>query len=196
MQDLFSESQNGHDRIEDEAAGSSTILEVSEPVSPEEGDVAVEETGPSVLANLLRKSPPQSVKPDAPISAESPPLEPRRRRQSSEQEHVEPRRSEQTTPVTEQTPLLGHVSDESDNIGDIEGQKDTRSNKWYSGIVENGQKLESHMAHVVKVAVNPQRWDRKALWHNVVIEPVSCLPAVAVGLLLNILDALSYGEIY
>jgi SulP family sulfate permease len=49
------------------------------------------------------------------------------------------------------------------------------------------------MEESMSVAVNPKKWDRKALWNNVVLTPTSCLPAVAVGLLLNILDALSYG---
>lgn len=42
---------------------------------------------------------------------------------------------------------------------------------------------------------DPKTWDRQALWRNVVVAPVVCLPAVIVGLLLNILDALSYGMI-
>lgn len=42
--------------------------------------------------------------------------------------------------------------------------------------------------------VNPKAWNRKTIWENVVMDPLRCLPAVIVGLLLNILDALSYGE--
>jgi SulP family sulfate permease len=87
------------------------------------------------------------------------------------------------------------VSDESENISDVEGQKAIPTKRWYRGVVKSGQKLEGQVANAVKVAVNPHRWDRKALWQNAVLEPVTCLPAVAVGLLLNILDALSYGEV-
>lgn len=158
-------------------------------------DIAAEETGPSMLSNLLKRSPPHSVAADAPISTEPRAVESRQRRKASEDEHDQPRQPEQTPAATEQTPLLGHVSDESDDIGDLEGQKDTQLRKWYAGFVEKGQKLEGHVSHVVRVAVNPHRWDRKALWHNMVVEPVSCLPAVTVGLLLNILDALSYGKL-
>ncbi|GAB0132186.1 putative sulfate transporter homeolog p [Epichloe bromicola] len=196
IQDLFGSAQAGTDRTDD-CNASQTILEVSEPESLGEvdSDVFEEDVGPSVLANLLRKSPPQSVKPDAPMSADECPAEPKRRRQSSEYETVKPRVSEPAVPATEQTPLLGHVTDEEDDIGDVEGQKTNRPKHWYSGIFERCQKVESHAAHAVKAAVHPRRWDRKALWNNVVVEPVSCLPAVAVGLLLNILDALSYGMI-
>ena len=41
---------------------------------------------------------------------------------------------------------------------------------------------------------SPKRWDRARLW-GLVTELASCLPAVLLGLLLNVLDALSYGMI-
>ncbi|KHN99887.1 sulfate transporter family protein [Metarhizium album ARSEF 1941] len=199
-QDLLSPAQDAHKRAEDEATASATILEVSEPTSPEErsADAAavttIEDTGPSVLSNLLKRLPSRSAAVDAPNSTEQPPVEPRQRWKPSQEEQDQPRPSEQTPIATEQTPLLGHVSDESDDIGDLEGQKD-KSRRWYAGFVEKRQKIEGHVSHAVKVAVNPRRWDRKALWHNMVVEPASCVPAVTVGLLLNILDALSYGMI-
>lgn len=43
--------------------------------------------------------------------------------------------------------------------------------------------------------VHPKTWDRKAIWQAGVVQPASLLPAVFLGLLLNILDALSYGMI-
>lgn len=45
------------------------------------------------------------------------------------------------------------------------------------------------------VVMNPKTWDKKAIWDKAIISPLHCLPAVIVGLLLNILDALSYGEL-
>jgi SulP family sulfate permease len=46
---------------------------------------------------------------------------------------------------------------------------------------------------ITRIVFNPKRWNRKAIWQNAVVEPVGYLPAVILGLLLNILDALSYG---
>lgn len=43
-------------------------------------------------------------------------------------------------------------------------------------------------------ATHPKQWNRKALWTNCVVAPVTPLPAVFLGLLLNILDGLSYGK--
>lgn len=46
-----------------------------------------------------------------------------------------------------------------------------------------------------KTICNPRTWDKKFIYENGVHLPVSLLPAVFLGLLLNILDALSYGMI-
>jgi SulP family sulfate permease len=49
---------------------------------------------------------------------------------------------------------------------------------------------------LARLLAHPKRWDRQAIWQDAVVAPISCLPAVALGLLLNILDALSYGKAY
>ncbi|EEH08196.1 sulfate transporter [Histoplasma capsulatum G186AR] len=43
--------------------------------------------------------------------------------------------------------------------------------------------------------LNPQAWDRTVIWRKGIVYPITLLPAVFLGLLLNILDALSYGMI-
>ncbi|EER39692.1 sulfate transporter [Histoplasma capsulatum H143] len=43
--------------------------------------------------------------------------------------------------------------------------------------------------------LNPQAWDRRVIWRKGIVYPIALLPAVFLGLLLNILDALSYGMI-
>ena len=45
------------------------------------------------------------------------------------------------------------------------------------------------------VALNPKTWDMRAVGRTVILRPASMLPAVFLGLLLNLLDALSYGII-
>jgi SulP family sulfate permease len=44
-----------------------------------------------------------------------------------------------------------------------------------------------------KVLAAPKTWDKRAIWRYGVVTPAAYLPAVLLGLLLNILDALSYG---
>ena len=195
VQELFSQGQeDGADRIDD--AASTTILEEDEPVSPPpEAQQAVVDggDGPSVLSNMLRRSPPQSFKPDAPIQHKTQQVEDK---QQSSKPVGHQSEAVETDPATERTPLLPRPehSEEPQSVADIEGQKAAPTKKWFGGLIDSGRKLEGHLVHATKVVVNPRRWDGKAIWHNVVEETASCLPAVAVGLLLNILDALSYGK--
>lgn len=47
----------------------------------------------------------------------------------------------------------------------------------------------------VATLASPKSWDMRQVAHAVVVKPVKTLPAVFLGLLLNLLDALSYGII-
>ncbi|RHZ68522.1 sulfate transporter family protein [Aspergillus thermomutatus] len=47
----------------------------------------------------------------------------------------------------------------------------------------------------LRLLASPKSWDRRAVWQQGVVYPISLLPSVFLGLLLNILDALSYGMI-
>ncbi|KAK4071775.1 hypothetical protein Purlil1_13342 [Purpureocillium lilacinum] len=81
-------------------------------------------------------------------------------------------------------------------VSDVAHQAQTKHLQPESEHIEPPQRARSSTAiHTFAVAANPGRWDRRAIWRHIVVEPVSCLPAVAVGLLLNILDTLSYGMI-
>ncbi|RHZ74684.1 hypothetical protein CDV55_108370 [Aspergillus turcosus] len=46
-----------------------------------------------------------------------------------------------------------------------------------------------------RLLASPKSWDPRAVWQHGVVYPASLLPSVFLGLLLNILDALSYGMI-
>ncbi|KAH7114691.1 sulfate transporter family-domain-containing protein [Dactylonectria macrodidyma] len=175
--------------IADHARHSTTIVEVSEPPSPEAERDTHAPAGPAVLANLLKGSPPQSMSQHHPPETEHEEDDDGDRNQSEPRSH--------TDASSERTPLLSRVTSggRRSYTEDLEGQKSRAKRPWISGLVEVGHKVEERMTHSVAVAVNPRRWDGKAIWHNTVVTPVSCLPAVAVGLLLNILDALSYGMI-
>lgn len=53
----------------------------------------------------------------------------------------------------------------------------------------------SSVAHYSRTISNPKSWDGQVIWKEAVVYPASLVPAVLLGLLLNILDALSYGMI-
>jgi SulP family sulfate permease len=77
---------------------------------------------------------------------------------------------------------------------DLEGQKHSSRRKWFGRTKDSFWDTEEGVARILPIIGNPKRWNRHALWENAVVAPVACLPAVVVGLLLNILDALSYGQ--
>ncbi|KAK1241514.1 hypothetical protein MKX08_001488 [Trichoderma sp. CBMAI-0020] len=181
---------------------SGTIFEVSEPPSPEEqeeGTRTWEEEGPSALANLLkRSSPPSSLLeqtngPQTRIENVD-----ANQAQSSPIDETPHRPEAAATEDSEYTPLLGRRTsgsgDTSSTSVDLEGQKTLARTRWLRGLVARRRKAEHHVIRIAKIASSPRSWNGKAIWETAVVDPVSCLPAVAVGLLLNILDALSYGE--
>ncbi|KAJ4416514.1 hypothetical protein N0V82_006709 [Gnomoniopsis sp. IMI 355080] len=189
-------------------AASDTIVEVSEPPSPEEDEDRdyQEHDGPSMLTNMLRRSPPESYqdRPGLPTGADTsfgrkagidgsnfifPPAE-----------DILPEEATENTPLIRKPstssrrstprPQNGNSSvDEtlSDDM-DIEGQfKRPESSHWLI-------KKVAHIQDLARANSSPKVWSGKALVHTLLI-PVRCLPAVLVGLILNILDALSYGMI-
>ncbi len=109
--------------------------------------------------------------------------------------------------VSETSPLLAARSRDSQGRGhgiysqgnghgiDIEGQKPPGRTRWFGGTRDSLRNVGSHVASTITTIGNPKRWDGRVLWQSAVVAPVACLPAVVVGLLLNILDALSYGEL-
>lgn len=157
------------------ARNSATIAEVSEPPSPEAQEPETEApAGPSVLANLLKGSPPQSIAQDHPYGSDNGEVS------DDDQTRVgQQRDSHHTDEASEQTPLLSTVvsGGRRSYTGDLEGQQKSQTKRpWISGLVEAGHKMEERMTHGVAVAVNPRRWDRKALWHALWSRPsLACL---------------------
>lgn len=186
------------DSLDEQTRVSETIQEVSEPSTPGSPAPHGEEDGPSALTNLLRESPPQSVAPDASGSSQD------EAEESSEDEeredvsrHTAPRRNRKSSDLSpsEHTPLLRRETTGGLHDVDLEGQKGRPSTTWFGNLTESVWGVERHVAHTIAIATNPKHWDHKAIWQTAVVTPASCLPAVCVGLLLNILDALSYGMI-
>ncbi|KAJ9639292.1 hypothetical protein H2204_003903 [Knufia peltigerae] len=92
----------------------------------------------------------------------------------------------------EQTALLGDRkhSVPYGELSDVEGQKTHRralGQKWHSSV--------ARARSCLYVLSHPKAWNPRTIYREVVVHPASLLPAVFLGLLLNILDALSYGMI-
>ncbi|KAI1280967.1 sulfate transporter family-domain-containing protein [Xylaria sp. FL0933] len=175
-----------------------TIEEVSEPPSPNDEIDILEDVGPSMLTSMLRKSPPEALPPSTSTENSAYDDMPRTPRSSSRSSlhanPIEPSPGGNDT-TSETTPLLGpksHRPRSPDDLEDIESQKPrSKTRNMFSSIrQEAGKRIRG-----ITIVMNPRVWDKKAAWEIAVLGPIRCLPAVILGLLLNILDALSYGMI-
>ncbi|KAK0748078.1 sulfate transporter family-domain-containing protein [Apiosordaria backusii] len=201
-----------------------TIEEVSEPSSPEPLDDNAEldsGEGPSMLATMLRRSPPEEryilphkedqIQEDDVVEVtadEEDEDDDEDGRSLSRMSTGEPRpllARRSTEETDEMSPLIVSRSGESrrsygisngrNGSVDLESQKGSTKGGWLHRTVDSVRGRGKKVARGFRAVRNPKQWDRHALWQNVVVAPVACLPAVIVGLLLNILDALSYGMI-
>lgn len=205
VHDVFPAEEDAADCVPDVRHSSPAIPEVSEPASPGESTERPandDAPGPSVLANLLKRaSPPDTDAETTPKAERSKSIASETLPAAKSSEAVSAPKSAFKVPtieepVTERTPLLS-VSSESSYEAEttLEGQQHPAKHNWFGKVCEQTQEVKSGFMHGVKMATNPTRWNGKAVAQQVFIEPLQCLPAVTVGLLLNILDALSYGMI-
>jgi SulP family sulfate permease len=162
-----------------------------------------------MLADLLRHSPPSRSSPDPEEEEEEEEEEEDNKSTRSGDESEAGSGQERliitSTGVkmdaTERTPLLGsgkdapcesHHPDWIRQQRDIEAQEVRRKVSWPK--LRNVILWPKEKGYdIARVIANPKAWDRKAIWDNAVLAPASCLPAVILGVLLNVLDALSYG---
>jgi sulfate permease, SulP family len=104
-----------------------------------------------------------------------------------------------TVDSSERTPLLGkdtafetHHPDWIRGQQDLERQELRRRVSWVK-LRHVFRWPKERGLDIARNVFNPKRWDRKVIVQKAVAEPLGYLPAVTLGLLLNILDALSYG---
>ncbi|KAI1466772.1 sulfate transporter family protein [Daldinia caldariorum] len=172
-----------------QAPSTDTIDEVLEPSPLASGTEDLTNPGPSALTFMFKRSPPQSLHgPDAHSDSIS-----QNGQHLSSIDVLQPR---QDDGLSETTPLLrrvSHTPEPEDSVTDvdIEGQK-PKTALWGSSSTGRGIR---HKIRTIKSMMNPKTWDKRVVWQRTVVDPIHCLPAVIVGLLLNILDALSYGMI-
>lgn len=167
------------------------IDEISEPVTPEEHSNAtniaqVSTSHHSDLANMLRHS--------------------ARRPSRHTQGSIKPRKTGRRSSIVfgdadENTPLIQKDSKDTRTWPAINGDPDAdlehqqrhirKANTLQSLAHEAGRKSASFASTLT----NPKAWSAKAIWQQGIKEPLSLLPCVFLGVLLNVLDALSYGKL-
>lgn len=181
-----------------EARRHETIQEISEPVSSEESSSNKSSPGKSALANLLRRSPPSTSPPDPVEEADKgseagSTVGPDQGRLIITSNGVRMDASERA-PLLAKGPTETHHPDWIHGQQDLEGQEVRRRVSWLNlrNVIHWPRERG---VNIVRILVNPKSWNPKAIWQNAVVAPVATLPAVLLGILLNILDGLSYGLI-
>ncbi|PBP27284.1 sulfate transporter family protein-like protein [Diplocarpon rosae] len=174
------------------------IREASEPVTLENSP-STSDRGPgtSVLTKMLKHSPPETLNENEDNDSEGEHgADGNRGEDRSRQGRLIISTHCVEVGPTERTSLLGksHHPDWIRDEQDVERQDAKQRPAWarLRNVVLWPQ--ETGLDVVRKIA-NPKAWDQKAIWTHAIVEPVSCLPPVILGNLLNILDALSYGMI-
>ena len=166
------------------------IEEVSEPVSPESGRSTHNLVGNSVLAEMIRKS--SLKKGDEETGEEN-------SESSSASVHGVTMRNGIISQPHEGTPLLqGQASLENGGadmctyLHDIESLK-----RSYPGWLIETRNLVTRSRRkgieMTRALLSPKTWNVRFILQIAVMKPASYIPAIVLGLLLNILDALSYG---
>ncbi|KAI9766069.1 MAG: hypothetical protein M1840_006776 [Geoglossum simile] len=166
------------------------IHEESEPSSPDSLPGRPHRT--STLTALLRNSPPNGEVENSGKGStgeirrgRTSPL-PMDQRPSSPPDERTALLHKATAAQTEQTRLIS-ARDLEDQAPSQNGSR-PRTQQLIARLISEG-------VSIVQRAASPKSWDRRAIWKRGFAEPISYIPSVVLGLLLNVLDALSYGMI-
>lgn len=170
------------------------IAERSEPVTPDESQEHPP-VAPENIADMLAETPP----PETAGLLPSPFSRQYGLRRPSESIPNVVVSNEDAEDPTERTALLprarisAYRKRSNASEPDVEGQTGYKSGAW-NGTGHQYPSLRK-LGDRARKAVNPKSWDTVAMFNSVIYRPATMVPAVFLGLLLNLLDALSYGII-
>lgn len=161
------------------------IPEVSEPASPGSMHSSRKSPGMSALSDMLKQTPP--------TEDESPGMD--NEDQAVYDLGVKPVMVQEAilSQPTERTALL-LKQQVYGSLNDLESQKQIHNAGADQPARGSYATIRRHWRSVTSIVLHPKSWDSKVVWKQIMLKPASCVPSVILGLLLNILDALSYGE--
>ncbi len=194
LEDHDTEREDSQSRQSEDASRPAVIEEVSEPVSPESTPSSRSSNGSSVLTELLHRSPQGREESQANVD---------RKRQDGGHRLVNVPsllvEGTNSSPPSERTSLLPMSSalDSSSHRRhahpeDLEGQI-TKSNVPWTIAHRFAIRSRERGSVLMRTVASPKSWNPTLIWRYGIVEPARYIPAVFLGLLLNILDALSYG---
>ena len=90
--------------------------------------------------------------------------------------------------------LASHSNPHYGAVQDVESQRDNHQSAFHN-FRTTLSRSNARALSIARTIAKPKTWDVRVIWKRGIIEPAGYIPAVTLGLLLNILDALSYGTI-
>ncbi|KAL8633576.1 hypothetical protein Q9189_000729 [Teloschistes chrysophthalmus] len=190
----ISKQASSDQRLSRDSPRPDAIPEASEPASPSSAPSFRRSQRPSALSQMFKDSPPVddagSGTDDGDQSLDSSGLEP-----ATVEGGIISQPNEQTALL-----LKKQVHGNSDcnmygNDNDLESQKRSHDNRGYWKHNKVLQTVTDCSIRTTARVRRPKTWDNKSIWQKGLLIPASFVPPVILGLLLNILDALSYGMI-
>lgn len=184
---------DGIDKAKKGEGRPTAIEERSEPVSPEATPIKESPPQISKLSELLSDSAQAS-------GQQANGTESRQTRpQSMVPSLVISEAADDANGSTEETPLLGRRpysmrKSVDGNSEDLEHQGVRRTGTWQN-LQHAYPSLRNSVFTTWQTVSNPKGWDVQHAAHNAIVKPAMVMPAVFLGVLLNLLDALSYGII-
>lgn len=205
--DIAEENEEDEDDLPTPHASVSRVQDLRDeptsemPSSPPQR-LPVQSPAASALTSMLRNSPPSHTSNSSSYAGSATTTSDTEEGDEESQLVRQHSRKSHHTGVSENTPLLrrhsnaasGHIKPnylqgEHDLEGDLEVSTAwPRFGRVISRPFRRGRRAVRALGH-------PSRWNKKKIWQKTVAEPAGYIPAVVLGALLNVLDALSYGMI-
>ena len=167
------------------------IQEVSEPPSPQSTSPSQKYPDESALTAMIRNSPPSED--TTPATDDEEALTRNGHHAVTVREGIISQPTERTTLLLKKayisatTPMYGSAQD-------IESQKTIQRDQKSSQRAKIAQ-VRRKIGWALTTTIRPKSWNRQQIWKSGIRRPLSFIPPVILGLLLNVLDALSYGMI-
>lgn len=183
-----------------------TIPEAAEPSWSEETEEHDYADGHSILGKMLQQRRPHQDMRSPGLKDDRTPENVVAREETSVRDVTEDDLDDDTDEHPEMAPLLScswsretrttyGTANESVHYHDLEQQKRRKRKPWLGSWIKVDTPAKNHAHRAARAMGTLRTVDRGTLWRNVVVAPAACLPSAIVGVLLNILDALSYGAL-
>ncbi|KAL8771192.1 MAG: hypothetical protein Q9209_003363 [Squamulea sp. 1 TL-2023] len=193
--DARSDAQNPSDHCRSEDAPYPDVIpEISEPVSPSSLPSSHKSPGVSALSEMF-KSTPQTRVENLSTEDDEGSIDGSGTDAVTVQDGIISQPTEQTALLLRKQAQGSKAKNKHSYLGDLESQRNSQATNTPGRFRDFLKATAGHGRMALSKFLHPKSWEIKVIWDQGLKKPASYIPPVILGLLLNILDALSYGMI-